>query len=250
MPAFAWEAASDSGSGVDCYWVKIDNGNWQDVGGVTTYTQTTPLAEGTHQFQVCAMDKAGNSGEITSLEFTTSAPVPTGFATYTDQAKFFSVSYPSEWTLLLSSAVVPVNVHLFERYGPGFAISGSSFIFYAQSPITKGNVNIVVQPLSDMTAKGWTTLDQIAEGKLERQKQLSVGFREISRDSSVVGGNAAVISVWEDSPSDPVPAIRCVQLFLVSHEILFKVTCYIDATLHDANADELLAIVKSLRILK
>jgi hypothetical protein len=79
-PTFTWNAATDDDSGVDYYLVNIDGGGvgglWTNVGDVTTYTLNSALSDGSHTFNVEAVDKAGNEGTFVSLDFTCDANAP------------------------------------------------------------------------------------------------------------------------------------------------------------------------------
>jgi hypothetical protein len=57
----AW-TGSDSGSGIDSYWIRLDNGPPIGVRTATTFP-FRDLSPGVHYFEVGAYDKAGNSAE-------------------------------------------------------------------------------------------------------------------------------------------------------------------------------------------
>lgn len=70
-PNFTWDAATDDDSGIDRYEVNMDGGwIWIKVGNVTTYTWLAALSDGSHTFEVKAIDNAGNVGVAASLTFT------------------------------------------------------------------------------------------------------------------------------------------------------------------------------------
>ncbi|MDW5563502.1 MAG: carboxypeptidase regulatory-like domain-containing protein [Methanomassiliicoccus sp.] len=71
----AWSASS--ASGIDNYWVKVDDGSWTDVGSDTFYSISSPT-NGAHTVYVKAEDHAGN-WNTTSVSFTVgSAPASKG----------------------------------------------------------------------------------------------------------------------------------------------------------------------------
>jgi len=78
-PTFTWDAASDATSGIASYQVRIDSGDFSDVGNVTTFTvaDDDALADGSHTLEVKAVDSAGNVGEAGGLTFTIDATPPT-----------------------------------------------------------------------------------------------------------------------------------------------------------------------------
>lgn len=75
-PTFTWDAATDATSGIASYQVRIDSEAFTDIGNVTTYTVTIALSDGSHIFEVGAVDKAGNEGMPGSLTFAIDATPP------------------------------------------------------------------------------------------------------------------------------------------------------------------------------
>jgi phosphodiesterase/alkaline phosphatase D-like protein len=77
-PTFTWDAATDATSGLQRYQVSVDSGGFANIGTDTTYTMEdgTPLSDGSHTFQVRAVDRAGNAGEAASLAFTVDTTPP------------------------------------------------------------------------------------------------------------------------------------------------------------------------------
>ncbi|MBF8280779.1 MAG: hypothetical protein HW383_552 [Candidatus Magasanikbacteria bacterium] len=61
-PTFSWSASTDSGSGVAGYEVRVDSINYTNIGNVTQYSPSA-LTDGTHIFQVRALDGAGNTSD-------------------------------------------------------------------------------------------------------------------------------------------------------------------------------------------
>lgn len=70
-PTFTWDAATDTTSGVASYQVRIDSGDFSDIGNATTFTvaDADALSAGSHTFEVKAVDAAGNTGSSGSLDF-------------------------------------------------------------------------------------------------------------------------------------------------------------------------------------
>lgn len=76
-PTFTWDAATDDDSGIDRYEVNMDGGwIWMKVGDVTTYKWPAALCDGSHTFEVKAIDNAGNVGAAASLTFTVDTTSP------------------------------------------------------------------------------------------------------------------------------------------------------------------------------
>lgn len=68
-PTFAWSPANDIDTGVAYYLVRIDSGPFVNIGSDLSYTVLTTLIEGSHTFEVKAVDSAYNQGTSTSLTF-------------------------------------------------------------------------------------------------------------------------------------------------------------------------------------
>ncbi len=75
-PTVAWDAATDGASGVHHYLLKVDTGDWVNVGDVTIYTRAAALSQGSHTVSVRAVDGADNQGEAGVLSFTIQADSP------------------------------------------------------------------------------------------------------------------------------------------------------------------------------
>ena len=67
---FRWDAASDEGSGVASYRVRLDSDVFIEIGNATTYNiGTDAISDGSHTFEVRAVDDAGNEGIPGKLSF-------------------------------------------------------------------------------------------------------------------------------------------------------------------------------------
>ena len=183
-------------------------------------------------------------------------PIPTHFATYTDEASFFIISYPQDWEPFPPSMekIFPSNKDFFKIYNSNVALEGYLLIFTAESPrepgISGANVNIMVQSLSDMTSRGWLRLDEIVEAKLQRTEEIKQEYHEFSRINTIIGGREAVIIDWESSYPDLGKKARCVQMFMIADKLVWQITCNADSEKYDYFKDDLDALVRSLRILK
>jgi hypothetical protein len=207
----------------------------------------------TYHYCVESRDASGNEAISGDSTFVTEATVPAHFVTYTDEAGFFSISYPSNWEAFPEwelSGVVARD--FFEFYDPDdISIVGYYFIvFVAFSPKeldgSSVNVNIVVQPLSGDKP----TLDEIVEEKPQRTEEISYEYHEFSRTKTTVGGREAIIANWEETAPDAGKKSRSVQMFMLADNLLFKVTCYVPSEHFNNYAQDLDAIVRSLRILR
>jgi hypothetical protein len=75
-PIFSWNAAIDDDSGIATYFVHVDSGEWVDIGDATAYTCENGIPDGSHIFEVKAVDEAGNQGAAASLNFTCDTTEP------------------------------------------------------------------------------------------------------------------------------------------------------------------------------
>jgi hypothetical protein len=74
-PEFAWQAASDSGSGTDHYKVLVDDAALTESAGCCAFTPSADIAQGPHTLKVIAVDKAGNERESSARSFTVAVPL-------------------------------------------------------------------------------------------------------------------------------------------------------------------------------
>jgi len=187
---------------------------------------------------------------------TSNPSIPAHFTTYTDDSGFFSVSYPSDWEPFPSKfeGIVPFSKNLFKGYDSDVSLTGLFFVFLAELPAepntSSPNINIVVQSLSDMTSRGWWTLDEIVEAKLQRTEEIRQDYHEFSRLNTIIGGKEAVIIDWGNSVPDSGKKARTVQMFMIADKLVWKVTCYVDSENYDYFRSDLYDIVRSLRILR
>ena len=100
-PAFTWQASSDSGTGLDHYDVWIDGSKTAQVpAGTTTYMPSLALSEGSHTWQVLAVDAVGNARQSTSRSFTGDATHPEPFSNLApaDGSRFSEPNPTLQWT--------------------------------------------------------------------------------------------------------------------------------------------------------
>jgi len=152
-PGFAWDASSDTGSGVSSYQVEIDDGSWTDIGDVTTYQQTEALSDGSHVFYVRARDNDGNTGDEASLSFNIdagntapSAPLNLSKTTPgTDSTPRFDWDASSDTGSGVSSYQVKMDngswadIGDVTTYEQSEALSNGSHVFYVRARDSDGN---------------------------------------------------------------------------------------------------------------
>jgi predicted nucleic acid-binding Zn ribbon protein len=162
--------------------------------------------------------------------------IPTHFATYTDEAGLFSISYPPEWELALElieeiEQMEEVNV-----------------LFIAGLPFLEGfnpNVSILAWPCPSIVCRH----DAIVTAEIEGMQATDPGYQELSRVRTTVDGRTATILVSQGTlPGEPT--YQYVQMLLLVGRTVWGVCC---TTLPDEYSKwegDFDAIVRSLRILK
>ena len=114
-PTFSWDTVSDDvlftyGSGIDHYEYSLNSAAYVNVGNVLTITLS--VTDGNHTLAVRAVDKAGNTGPASSINFIvdTTAPIigtATGSATATaGTSQNFSASYSDSFGLNICYLIV------------------------------------------------------------------------------------------------------------------------------------------------
>jgi hypothetical protein len=75
-PVLAWQAATDSGSGVDHYNLTVDGQTVTVPSSATSYVPPAPLADGGHSWSVSATDGAANQSQASGGTFTVDVAPP------------------------------------------------------------------------------------------------------------------------------------------------------------------------------
>ena len=177
--------------------------------------------------------------------------IPAHFTTYTDEAGLFSISYPPDWELALSTLEEMENIA--KDYGssldPDIPLE-LSLLFIAGVPTGLGyydpSVNIWIQPLP----AGINTLDEWVESEIRGLKKYDTEYREFSRVKTIIGGKEAII-LDSEGYTPRTGKFRCLQVFILTGKVKWIVTCgTVDLEQFDDFEDDLYAIVRSLRVLK
>jgi hypothetical protein len=168
---------------------------------------------------------------------------------YTDPAKYFSISYPPDWEAFPDSmSFIPWSKDLFKYYSAEAELKGSFFVFGASSTDYTGDVNLVIQSLSEMKIRGWDTLEDVVQGRILETRTRVDDFYEYSRDYILLGNNEGIAVMWGSTVSGV--SARCIQVFTIADELVWKLTCNISLSKYDQGKADINAIIRSLRILK
>jgi len=68
-PSFTWTHSTDDRTDVDTYEIRLDAGEWSDIGYVNTYAYATAISDGSHVVYVRAKDGAGNYSTVATVAF-------------------------------------------------------------------------------------------------------------------------------------------------------------------------------------
>ena len=199
-PTFTWDAANDP-SGILRYVVRIDGGNWLDIGNTMTYqVNTSGLSAGAHTFEVRAVDTKSNPGNSYSLAFTCvasdkTAPAISNVASEnmteasatitwtTDEPSTSKVYYGPSSSTSASTAVDSSLVTNHRVTLSGLA-AGSFYYYYVESADAAGNK----QTSSHETF--YTSMQQnMAIGATAQNSERKVIVRSANRASSYKWGD-------------------------------------------------------------
>lgn len=160
-------------------------------------------------------------------------PIPSHFATYTDDTGRFSVSYPQDWEPALS---------LIEQVDQG------TIVFLAGVPNQGGvfpGFNIVVEPLPLIMR----THNALVTAQIEGIKAAFPDYHELSRVRTTVDGRTATILVWQGTLPYTATCRYVTMMFSIGGTGWY-VTCVTVPDEYWKWEDDFDAIVRSLRILK
>jgi predicted phage tail protein len=155
-PTFTWNEAADVTSGLARYQVKIDEGEFTNIGTLATFTvdDDDPLADGNHVVEVRAVDRAGNAGEAASLSFAIDATAPTTPANVArtspeaDDTPTFTWDAATDVTSGVDHYLVRIDSGEFVEIGDvttftvenDAALTGGSHVFEVKAVDVAGNV--------------------------------------------------------------------------------------------------------------
>jgi len=138
-PTFEW-SATDEGTGIDFYLLKIDSWLWTAVGDATTHTLNAALSDGSHTLRVRALDNAGNvsEGSLTFICDTTPptissigvSDITTSSATITWTTSDAATSQVDYGTTVSSSSSVDLDASLVTTHTVSLTELSSGTIYY------------------------------------------------------------------------------------------------------------------------
>jgi hypothetical protein len=186
-----------------------------------------------------------------STEETPPAPtetgIPTNYTTYTDEDKFFSISYPSDWETVMSF-IEPYAKEAISKLKSGLPLERGTMVFQAGRRTAAGdvpNINVAVEPTTEATS----TLDAVVESSLEVVKASFPDYRELSRVKTTVDGREAVIVELEGTYQGQTP-LHDLEMITLADQTIWTVTCTSLAADFADWKNDFNTIVRSLRISK
>ena len=223
-------------------WLRLEGDNDEISLGISYYSKE--LAG----WVIQTIEKEASKGVFAQSE----SSIPTNFTTYTDEANFFSISYPANWEPAFSK--IESFKQEFENYMKSIDEKGSfkksNMVFFGGVPLDSGyynpNISILVEPLGDDNVK----LEDLVEPLVREYKRISEEYREFSRTKTIIDGRQAIILDFKAR----LPNFALTHYLVMSmciDKFLWTITCTIAPPLNFYDfKDDLYAIVKSFQILR
>jgi len=178
--------------------------------------------------------------------------IPTNFTTYTDEANFFSISYPENWEPAFSmiESLKQEAENLLKSIDEKGSFKKNNVVFFGGVLLDSGyynpNICIIAEPLGDDNVK----LEDSVELSVRECKRYSEEYREFSRTKTIIDGRQAIILDFEARPLN-LPLIHYLNMSMCIDKFLWTTTCAIVSPLNFYDfKDDLYAIVKSFQVLK
>lgn len=184
----------------------------------------------------------------------TKPEITTNYTTYTDDTQLFSISYPSDWELGLSSIADFDNTvkKAISEIQSGSTIERPSMLFLAGKPTAEGGyspyVSIYVESVFVVNpTEGLATNDQMVEAEIRGLNTYVKDYNEFSEMKTTVDGREATIVEYEGALSGAEKMHRLLMITFAGKTIWF-VTC--SSTVEDFATweNDFNTIVRSLRI--
>jgi hypothetical protein len=178
----------------------------------------------------------------------TEPEISDNYTTYTDEAKYFSISYPSDWEMALSSFadLEEKAKETISNLKSGLPIESANAIFLAGRRTATGyepNLNIIVEPVPE----GVSTYDQMVDVRVEGAKNAVQDYREFSRVKITVDGREATIIDSEGTPEGQ-GKLHFLQMYMLVDKTTWVITCTALSEDFTNWENDFHTIVRSLRI--
>ncbi len=175
----------------------------------------------------------------------TEPEIPANYATYTDESKYFSISYPSDWVTAMEDTDQNAK-EVISNLKSGVPIERAGTIFFAGRPEEtelEPSVSIIVESIHE----GTSTLDGVVEAEVQAAESVMPDYYVASMVKTTVDGREATIIRSNGTIPDEGKWYFLSMITLVDKTI-WVVICY--ATLNDfVNSEkDLDTIVRSLRV--
>ena len=121
----------------------------------------------------------------------TEPEIPANYTTYTDESKYFSISYPPDWVTAIEDTDQNAK-EVISNLKSGVPIEGSSTIFFAGRPVEtelEPSVSIVVEPIHE----GTSTLDGVVEAEVQAAESVIPDYQVSTMVKTTVDGREATI---------------------------------------------------------
>jgi len=175
----------------------------------------------------------------------TEPEISDNYTTYTDESKYFSISYPSDWVTAMEGTDQNAK-EVISNLQSGVPIEGASTIFYAGRPAEtelEPSVSIIVESIHE----GTSTLDGVVEAEVQAAESVMPDYYVASMVKTIVDGREATI-IRSNGTVPDVGKQYFLSMITLVDKTIWVVICY--ATLNDfVNSEkDLDTIVRSLRV--
>jgi hypothetical protein len=186
----------------------------------------------------------------TKKETAQEVEIPANYTTFTDEQGLYSISYPSDWELLLSllTELEQYTKDVIASMNSDAPIDQAQFLFAAGVPIESGYAPSVTMGIEPMPAF-IVTHNQMVDAEIDAIKQTLSDYHEYSRIKTTVGGKEATILEWEGTYPQ-VGKNHNLQLYILAGKNAWIIGCVPPIGEYDKWEKDFQSIVRSLRILK
>jgi hypothetical protein len=200
-------------------------------------------------FILAACGGSTTSAPTTTITTTTTSetPIPSDYTTYTSEG-LFSISYPSDWELLLM-LVEPEAKELIAIIESGSPVAESPNVFYAGAPLGEGyGYDPFVEIWVDKSPVVNQSLDSVVE-------EMMLGFRkapdyiEFSQVKTAVDNREAVILDFQWLPDSAETPFRYLVMTTLVGKTSWQIMSFTSLEMFNNYEDDLYAVINSFRML-